>query len=151
MDQIRPWLFIGTIRDTANKSYLAYKTVQAILQLAMEVDHPSITCLYLPVEDFAPLEFDMLKKGVAFIRERKRLGNRVLVACAAGINRSSSFCAAALKEEEGLSLFDAFKEVKQKHPESMPHEPVWESLCQYYNENIPYLDVMRLGFKSGNL
>jgi hypothetical protein len=60
------------------------------------------------------------------------------------MNRSSAFCAAALKEEEGLSLFEAFKEVKQRHPESMPHQPVWESLCQYYGEDIPYLDVMRL-------
>jgi protein-tyrosine phosphatase len=144
MDQIRPWLFIGNIRDTANKTYLAYESIQAILQLAAEVDYPSLTCLYLPVEDFAPLEFDLLEKGIAFIREQKRLGNRVLVACAAGINRSSSFCAAALKEEEGLSLFDAFKEVKRSHPESMPHEPVWESLCQYYNEKTPYIKVMRL-------
>jgi protein-tyrosine phosphatase len=144
MDQIRPWLFIGNIRDTANKSQLAHKSIQAILQLAMEVDYPGITCLYLPVEDFAPLEFDLLKKGVAFIREQKRLGNRVLVACAAGINRSSSFCASALKEEEGLSLFEAFKNVKHKHPESMPHEPVWESLCQYYNETTPYIDLMRI-------
>jgi len=49
-----------------------------------------------------------------------------------------------LKEEEGLSLFDAFKEVKKKHSESMPHQPVWESLCEYYGETIPYLDVMRV-------
>jgi len=145
MDEIRPWLFIGNIRDTANKSYLKYKSIQSILQLAMEVDYPGITSLYLPVEDFAPLNFDQLKQGVAFIREQKRLGNRVLVACAAGINRSSSFCASAVKEEEGISLFDAIREVKKKHPEAMPHEPVWESLCQYYNETTPYLDVMRIG------
>jgi protein-tyrosine phosphatase len=144
MDEIRPWLFIGNIRDTANKSYLAHKSIQAVLQLAMEVDYPGMTCLYLPVEDFAPLEFDLLKKGVAFIREQKRLGNRLLVACAAGINRSSSFCTAALKEEEGLSLFDAFKEVRMKRAESMPHEPVWESLCEYYGETIPYIDLLRL-------
>ncbi|MBK9926661.1 MAG: dual specificity protein phosphatase family protein [Anaerolineales bacterium] len=149
MDEIRPWLFIGNIRDTANKSNLAHKSIQAILQLAMEVDYPGITCLYLPVEDFAPVEFDMLEKGVAFIREQKRLGKRILVACAAGINRSSSFCAAILKEEEGLTLFDALKEVKKKHSESMPHEPVWESLCQYYNEATPYIDVLRLEIHQG--
>jgi hypothetical protein len=68
--------------------------------------------------------------------------HRILVACGAGINRSTAFCTAALKEEEGTSLFDAFKEVKKKHPESLPHQPVWESLCEYYNESTPYLDVM---------
>jgi hypothetical protein len=144
MDEIRPWLFIGNIRDTANKSYLSHKSINAILQLAVPVDHPGISCFYLPVEDFAPLDFKVLEQGVAIIREQKELGNRVLVACAAGINRSSSFCTAALIAEEGLGLLDAFKEVKRTHPEAMPHEPVWESLCNYYGEKIPYIDVMRL-------
>ena len=144
MDEIRPWLFIGSIRDTANEYLLGYKSIQAMLQLAARVDHPNIEVLYLPVEDFEPLNYDLLRRGVKFIREQKKLNRRVLVACGAGINRSSSFCTAAIKEEEGLSLFEAFKEVKRKHPESMPHEPVWDSLCKYYNETTPYLDVMRL-------
>ncbi len=142
MDQIRPWLYIGNYRDTKNQSYLALKAIQAMLQLAENVEQPGITSLYLPVEDFAPLQVNLLEKGVAFIRAQKSLGYRVLVACGAGINRSSAFCTAVLKEEEGLSLFDAFKAVKRKHPESIPHKPVWESLCNYYNEPIPYLDVM---------
>ena len=144
MDQIRPWLYIGSYRDTKNQSYLVLKSIQAMLQLAELVEQPGITSLYLPVEDLAPMPFDLLERGIAFIREQKRLEHRILVACGAGINRSSSFCAATLKEEEGLSLFEAFKEVKRKHPESMPHKPVWESLCKYYNETTPYLDVMRL-------
>jgi protein-tyrosine phosphatase len=144
MDEIRPWLYIGNLRDTLHTSYLHFKSISAMLQLAEKVEQPGITSLYLPVEDFAPLNIDSLKQGINFIREQKRLGNRVLVACGAGINRSSTFCTAALKEEEGLSIFEAFKEVKKRHPESMPHEPVWESLCSYYRESIPYLDVMRV-------
>jgi protein-tyrosine phosphatase len=115
-----------------------------MLQLAARVDQPGITSLYLPVEDFEPLKYELLQKGVSFVRGQKSVGCRILVACGAGINRSSSFCTAILKEEESLSLFDAFKEVKNKHPEAMPHQPVWESLCQYYNEPVPYLDVMRV-------
>jgi protein-tyrosine phosphatase len=144
MDEIRPWLYIGKYRETQNISYLRAKSIQAMLQLAEDVEQPGITSLYLPVEDFAPLKFSLLERGIAFIREQKSIGNRVLVACGAGINRSSTFCTAALKEEEGLSIFEAFKEVKKRHPESMPHEPVWESLCSYYRESIPYLDVMRV-------
>ena len=144
MDEIRPWLFIGKYRDTLQLSYLRSKSIQAMLQLAEKVEQPNIVSLYLPVEDLAPISSKHIRQGVDFIRAHKAKGARVLVACGAGINRSSSFCAAALKEEEGLSLFEAFKEVKRLHPESMPHEPVWESLCKYYNEPIPYLDVMRL-------
>jgi protein-tyrosine phosphatase len=145
MDQIRPWLFIGAYRDTINKSYLDFKSIRAMLQLAERVEQPDISSLYLPVEDVAPVQWKYIRQGVDFILEHKQKENRVLVACGAGINRSSSFCAAALKESEGLSLFDAFKEVKKVHPESMPHEPVWESLRNYYNDSTPYLDVMRLG------
>jgi len=144
MDQIRPWLFIGKFRETQQPGYLRAKSIEAMLQLAVQVEQPNIISLYLSVEDFAPLNFDLLEQGVSFVREQKELGHRVLVACAAGINRSSSFCTAALIAEEGLSLFDAFKEVKKAHPESMPHEPVWKSLCEYYGESIPYIDMMRL-------
>ena len=147
MDEIRPWLFIGKYRDTLQLSYLQSKSIQAMLQLAERVEQPAIESLYLPVEDVAPVSSKHIRQGVDFVREHKQNGHSVLVACGAGMNRSSAFCTAALKEDEGLSLFDAFKEVKRLHPESMPHEPVWISLCEYYNESTPYLDVMRLGIK----
>jgi protein-tyrosine phosphatase len=149
MDRIRPWLFIGSYRDTKNIQYLNLRKICAMLQLAEKVEQPNIVSLYLPVEDLAPISNEHLWQGVDFIRDHKRTGNCVLVACGAGINRSSAFCAAALKEEEGLSLFEAFKEVKQRHPESMPHQQVWESLCRYYSEDITYLDVMRLRIPKG--
>ena len=149
MDQIRPWLFIGAYRDTLNKSYLDFKEIGAMLQLAERVDQANIISLYLAVEDLAPISSAHIRQGLDFIDEHKRKGNRVLVACGAGINRSSAFCTAALKEAESLSLFEAFKEVKRLHPESMPHEPVWQSLCEYYGETTPYLDLMRLGISKG--
>ena len=142
MDEIRSWLFIGSYRDTLNRSYLNLKNIRAMLQLAEKVEHPNIISLYLPVEDVAPVSSEHIQQGVDFIKRHKQQGINVLVACGAGINRSSAFCTAVLKEEQGLSLFDAFKEVKKKHPESIPHKLMWESLCRYYEESIPYLDVM---------
>lgn len=144
MDEIRSWLFIGKYRDTINNDYLVSKSIKAMLLLAEKVNQPNIISLYLPVEDVAPISVEHIRQGVEFIREHKQKGNRVLVACGAGINRSSAFCTAILKEEENLSLFEAFKQVKNKHPESLPHQPVWESLCEYYKESTPFLDVMRL-------
>jgi predicted protein tyrosine phosphatase len=146
MDQIRPWLFIGGYRDTKNLAYLQLRSIRAMLQLAESVEQPDIVSLYLPVEDLAPISHEHIRQGVDFIKAQKAKGNRILVACGAGMNRSSAFSAAALREEESLSLFEAFKEVKRCHPESMPHQPVWDSLCQYYNESIPYLEVMRIRF-----
>ena len=144
MDQIRPWLFIGSYRDTKHLAYLQFKSISAMLQLAERVEQPEIVSLYLPVEDLAPISGAHIRQGLDFIREQKEKGNRILVACGAGMNRSSAFSAAALKEAESLTLFEAFKEVKRCHPESMPHQPVWDSLCEYYRESIPYLQVMRI-------
>jgi protein-tyrosine phosphatase len=144
MDQIRPWLFIGSYRDTKHLAYLQFKSITAMLQLAERVEQPAIVSLYLPVEDLAPISSVHIRQGLDFIREQKDKGNRILVACGAGMNRSSAFSAAALKEAESLTLFEAFKEVKRCHPESMPHQPVWDSLCEYFKESIPYLEVMRI-------
>ena len=146
MDQIRPWLFIGAYRDTLIKSNLDVKSIRAMLQLAEKVEYPNIVSLYLSVEDLAPLAEEHIRTGVDFIRQHRHNGAYILVACGTGINRSSAFSAAALKEEEGLTLFEAFREVKRYHPESMP---VWNSLCANYGETIPYLDLLRLGISKG--
>lgn len=144
MDLIRPWLYIGKYRDTLDGAYLQSKSITAMLQLAEEVKKPGIISLYLPVEDTEPIPRDFLQRGVFFVREQKRQRGCILVACGAGINRSSSFCTAVLKEEENLSLFEAFKEVKRLHSESAPHLPVWESLCEYYGEVVSYRQIMSL-------
>ncbi len=147
MDEIRPWLFIGNYSDTQNKSYLDSKSISAMLQLAEPVQQININSLYLPVADLGAISHDFIKQGMKFVLAEKEKGNKILIACAAGINRSTAFCIAALKETAGLNLLDAYKEIKQKHPKAMPHEPIWESLCSYYNETTPYLDMMRISIQ----
>jgi protein-tyrosine phosphatase len=143
MDEIRPWLYIGRYSDTHDKEHLDFNSIQAMLQLAAPVHHAGITSLYLPVKDMSPISDHFFKDGVDFVRGEKEKGRKILVACAAGINRSTAFCIASLKEIEGLSLLDAFKEIKKNHSHSMPQEMVWESLCNYYNEETSYIDLLR--------
>lgn len=140
MNPIRPWLYVGGYRDTRNRSLLAVNRIEAMLQLAEPVDQPGIVALFLPVEDLAPIPFPLLEQGVAFVRDHKSRERRVLIACGAGINRSCAFAVAALKEEEKLGLLDAFRELQRRHRDAMPHPPVWESLCRYYGEDVPYPD-----------
>ncbi len=144
MDEIRSWLYIGNYSDTQNKNQLDFKSIRAMLQLAAPVKMAGITSLYLPVNDMSPIKHEHLKQGVEFVLAEKEKGSKTLVACAAGINRSSTFCIAALREAEGLSLLDAFKEIKKNHSQAMPQELAWESLCSYYDEKISYLDLMRV-------
>lgn len=124
MDEIRPWLYIGKYRDTLDKYNLDLKSIKAMLQLAERVEQEGIVSLYLPVEDLAPMRIEHIKKGVEFIKEHRSKDHRILIACGAGINRSTAFCMIALKEMEGLKLMDAYKEIKQCHPDALPHEPV---------------------------
>ena len=75
---------------------------------------------------------------------QRAAGQVVLVACGAGISRSTTFAIAALKEAEQLTLRDAAQIVRRAHPGGMPHLALWESLCTTYDEQIDYLDLLRM-------
>lgn len=143
MQEVRSWLFIGKYSEALNRDLLDRHRIEAILQLAAPVEHAGITTLYLPVDDGAPLRPGVLPNGVAFVRSEYTKGNRVLVACGAGISRSVTFAVAALKEEENLSLIDALRAVIEVHPSGMPHPHLWQSLCDYYGEDVPFLEMWR--------
>ncbi len=147
MDRIRSWLYIGKYRDTRDLDYLQSRNIGAMLQLAELVEKPNITALYLPVEDGEPIPTDLMAQGIEFVRSQKALGKIVLVACGAGISRSSSFAVAALKEEENLGLMEALREVATRHFDTQPHPELWNSLCGYYNETIDYRKVIELIFE----
>jgi protein-tyrosine phosphatase len=139
--RIRPWLYIGKYRETTQLDNLRAYQIGAMLQLAEPVEQPGIESLYLQVEDGEPLPTDKLRRGMDFVRLRKADGHNVLVACGAGISRSTSFAIAALKEEEQISLVDAYSQILDCHPEAMPHPALWESLRVYYEETTSYQDL----------
>jgi protein-tyrosine phosphatase len=143
MDAIRPWLYIGKYRETLNAALLARHNIKAMLLLAELVEHPGITSLYIPVDDGVPLDPKLLRRGLDFVRVEKELNHTVLIACGAGVSRSAAVTIATLKEAEGLQLLDATRIVKRFHPESMPHFALWESLCGYYGEDIPFLTMLK--------
>src|SRR5262249_29486460 len=95
---------------------------------------PGIESLYLPIEDGQALNLNLLKKGVAFVRSQKAAGKNVLVACGAGVSRSTTFVVAALKEEENLTLTEALSQVYLNHPDAFPHGALWRTLRQYYEQ-----------------
>jgi hypothetical protein len=141
---IRPWLYIGKYRETLDYRLLVANRIEAMLQFAEPVEQQGIASLFLPVEDVEPIPAKYLSQGISFVRDHKRQHHRILIACGAGINRSSAFAVAVLKEEEGLDLLAAFREVVQRHGDAMPHRPVWQSLCNYYNEDVPWATLVEM-------
>lgn len=61
-------------------------------------------------------------------------GRRVLVHCAAGINRSSTVCCAALILLEDLSPEAALSRVRERHPEAHPDPYHWFALCELHRQ-----------------
>lgn len=141
MYEIRDWLLIGKFAETRHQALLNGKKITAMLQLAELVEHPNIETLYVPVEDGRPLEHELITQGVEFIRQQKAEGKRVLVACGAGISRSTTFVMAYLMEEEGLDLFDAFGAILPHHPNADPHPELAKSLLAYHGIEIDMLEL----------
>lgn len=144
MYPIRPWLYVGKFRETLDYNLLYRTYIGAMLQLAESVQHPGISSLYIPIEDGQSLSFDDLRRGIEFVRSEKARSNNVLIACGAGLSRGVSFAIAAIKEEENLSLLDAFLQIQAQHPQARPHLELWKSLCDYYSEDVPYKSILRL-------
>jgi protein-tyrosine phosphatase len=149
MQSIRPWLLIGKYRETLDHDLLARAQVGALLHLAARVEPPGITTLYLPIEDGEPFDAPTLRRGVDFILAQRAAGKTVLVACGAGISRSTSFAIGALKEAERLPLLATAREVRRLHPAGLPHMALWSSLCQHYQEPDDYLALIRAGEQDG--
>ncbi|MCP4358058.1 MAG: dual specificity protein phosphatase family protein [Chloroflexi bacterium] len=141
MDQIREWLYIGKYKETKNEHLLARCNISAMLLLAELVEHAGIDSLYVPAEDGEVLPTHFLRQGVDFVTDKYEQEQLILVACGAGISRSATFTIAALKEIEKLTLLQAYQVVKNAHPESMPHYLLWNSLCDYYGEAVPWTEL----------
>jgi hypothetical protein len=144
VDIVRPWLVIGKLAETLNTEILAQNQISAMLQLAEAVPQKGIASLYVPVMDGEKLTPEKLRRGVAFVQEQKALGNVVLVACGLGVSRAATYATAALKEEEGLTLRDAFAIVASARREARPHPELWRSLCDIYGETVSYPEMLKI-------
>lgn len=140
---IRPWLYLGKFRETKSLSLLQLNGIEAMLQFAEPVEHPGIASIYLNMEDGLPISSSSFEQGTGFILAAHHQGKKVLIACSAGISRSVSFGIAALKETEEISLLDAYQAIVRTNTTAFPHQALWKSLCARYNEDIPYLEVIR--------
>jgi hypothetical protein len=138
VNQIRPWLFVGGLRDARDRALLDAHGVGAVLQVADPVEHDGLPCRYVPLEDGEPIPDRQLRSAVDFARAEADAGRVVLVACALGISRSVSVAVALLHEREGIPLTDAFRAVREAHPEARPHPVLWRSLCDHYGQPASY-------------
>lgn len=114
-----------------------------MLQIAELVEYTNIPSLHLAAEDGCPLSSADFERGINFVLQNHQQDRKVLIACGAGISRSVIFAIAALRETEGTPLLTAYQEIVNAHIAALPHPVLWKSLCAHYQEEIPYIQVLR--------
>ena len=74
------------------------------------------------------MSLEVIRSEAEWVIERLRKKQRVLVHCAAGMNRSSTICCAVLILLEGLTAEQALKRVRDHHPWARPDSGHWLKL-----------------------
>lgn len=74
------------------------------------------------------MSLDEIREEANWVIERLQKKQRVLVHCAAGMNRSSTICCAALILLEGLTAEAALERVRERHPWARPDSHHWLKL-----------------------
>jgi protein-tyrosine phosphatase len=143
MNQIRPWLYVGGLQDAISRKRLREAGIKAVLQLHESFAHEEIEELFLPLTEGKALTDEQIQTAVQFGRAHKAQGHTLLVACGAGISRSSLVATIILKEEEGVSLLEAFNRLRTQHHDAAPDQVMWDSANAYYHENTPFAKVWR--------
>ena len=144
MHRIRDWLYIGNYREAGDELLLRSREISAVLHLIFGITlPPDIERLCTPVADGTWIPIEQLERGVAFVRAQKAAGRKVLIACAAGISRSTSFTMAVLHEEEGLNLLEAYRTIHEVHPNAQPHPALLRSLIQYYKDPMTLEELFK--------
>jgi hypothetical protein len=69
-----------------------------------------------------------IREEANWVIDRLQKNQRVLVHCAAGMNRSTTICCAVLTMLEGLSAEDALRRVREHHPWAKPDSHHWLAL-----------------------
>lgn len=74
------------------------------------------------------MSIEEITEEAVWVIERLRAGERVLVHCVAGMNRSSTICCAVVMLLEGLSAEESLERVRVHHPWARPDSHHWLTL-----------------------
>ena len=74
------------------------------------------------------MSVEILREEAGWVIERLEAGQRGLVHCVAGMNRSATVCCAVLILLEGLTAEAALARVRETHPWARPDSRHWLAL-----------------------
>jgi Dual specificity phosphatase, catalytic domain len=83
------------------------------------------------------MNINVIREEAGWVIDRLQKNQRVLVHCAAGLNRSSTICCAVLILLEGLTAEQALARVREHHPWARPDGGHWLNLRWLAKTNSP--------------
>jgi protein-tyrosine phosphatase len=103
---------------------------------AQELAACGLRFLHLPTEDLCGVSQEMLDEGVAFAREMRRHGRRLLVHCQHGVGRSATV-ALCILADRGLSPRDALILAKDARAKISPSEAQYRAWIGWLRRRTP--------------
>ena len=141
MNEVIDWLYVGPVQDAENYDLLKAAGIGAVLTLAWPIEHPDIAVKRVFFEDGEPIPDEVFYEALSFVRQQRRLGRKILIACSAGISRSPAIAIAVLHELESYPLVEAFRTVLGRVHIAQPRPETWSSLCRFYGQIVTPGDV----------
>ncbi|MFY9457647.1 MAG: dual specificity protein phosphatase [Candidatus Spechtbacterales bacterium] len=145
--QVRPYIYISDCGSAQTRSILRDRNIRRIVSVTnRESSLPSYElCQELGIATkvfrimdtaFVDEEEVLVKDFFPWVREAEESGEAVIVHCVAGISRSPSFVVAYLVWR-GMTFKDAWKLVKEKHPDAGPWLNTMESFLKCVGSSVP--------------
>ena len=142
MNEVLEWLYVGAVQDAEDYDALKAAGIGAVLTLAWPISHPDdIVVERVFFEDGEPIPDEVFYQALSFVRQQRRQGRNILIACSAGVSRSPTIAIAVLHELAGYPLVEAFRRVLGRVHMAQPRAVTWSSLCRFYGQIVTPAEV----------
>lgn len=147
-NQITDSLYIGGAQLTKVSDRIKEMGITSVLKLYESPPDwpPGFTVYNVPHPDGVQISAERMARHIKFITQEIEVGHKVLVVCGAGISRSSTAVLAYLVST-GMSLPDAYRLLKSRHPIANPNPALWQSLIRYFKLRYTPMDVFEWTLK----
>lgn len=157
-DEILQGVWLGNMRAALDENFLRKNNITTVFNCSKETDipfHPSIQRRYrIPVDDnlkeeeIRHLEFVSFE-AVAKIALEIKQGHKILIHCAAGMQRSAAVTAMLLIAIKNITVEQAIHYIRSRRPIAFGNNANFlKAILGFYNT---YQEMMRVGSGAGKL